>query len=74
MTRATNLQAPKGVEYLDSYTSCHLTNTKDLFIDELWPKYLDFTTTGRQTIWVERIGIIAIPLVNSSSINLEKMV
>ena len=48
-----------------------MTNNKDLFINELRPKYLDFTTAGRQTFCAESIGTIAILLANKSTIKLE---
>lgn len=47
MIRAANLQALKGVWYLDLYTFYHLTNNEDIFMDEFQPKCLDFTTTDR---------------------------
>lgn len=68
-----NLQASKGIWYLDSYASHHLTNNKDLFIDEFCPKYLDFTNAGKQTLHVESIGTIAIPLANGLTVKLEKV-
>ncbi len=65
-----NLQAPKGIWYLDLYASHHLTNNKDLFIDEFRPKYLDFTTVGEQILYAKSIGTIAIPLANGSTVKL----
>lgn len=71
MAKETDQQAPKGVWYLDSCASRHLTNNKDLFINELRPKCLDFTTASGQTLRAESIGTIAIPLVDGSSIRFQ---
>lgn len=70
MVKKTRMQAPKSTWYLDSCASRHLTNNKDLFIDDLRPKYLDFTAAGGQILLSESIGTIAIPLVDGSSIEL----
>lgn len=70
MVKETKLQAPRETWYLDSYASRHLTNNKDLFIDDLRPKCLDFTTAGGQVLCAESIGTIAIPLAERSSIKL----
>lgn len=73
MTKDAHQQALKKVWYLDSYASRHLTNNKDLFIDKLHPKYLDFTTTSGQTLRTKNVGTIAILLVDRSSIRLERV-
>lgn len=67
-------QPPKGVWYLDFCASRHLTNNRDLFIKDLYPKCLNFTTTGGQILRAESIGTIAIPLADGSSIRLEGVV
>lgn len=71
MAKETDQQAPIGVWYLDYCASRYLTNNKDLFIDELRPKCLDFTTAGGQTLCAESIRAIAIPRVDGFSIRLE---
>lgn len=73
MVKESRMQAPKGTWYFDSYTSHHLTNNKDLFIDDLQLKYLDFTTAGGQILCAESIGTIAIPLADRSSIELHNV-
>lgn len=70
MVKKTKMQALRGTWYLDSCASRHLTNNKDLFIDNLRPKCLDFTTAGGQVLRAESIGTIAIPLADGSSIEL----
>lgn len=45
-----------------------------MFIDEFWPKYLDIITANRQTICVESVNTIAIPLVDGLSIKLERVI
>lgn len=74
MVKESKMQAPKGTWYLDSCASRHLTNNKDLFIDDLQPKCLDFTTARGQILRAESIGTIAIPLANGSSIELRNVV
>lgn len=64
-------QAPKRVWYLDSCISQHLTNNKNLFIEELRPKCLNFTTADSQTLCAKSMRTIAIPLDNRSSIRLK---
>lgn len=73
MAKESRQQAPKGVWYFDSCASRHLTNNRNLFIKELRPKCLDFTTAGGQTLRAESIGTIAIPLDDGSSIRLERV-
>lgn len=70
MMKESNMQAPRDVWYLDSCASHHLTDNKDLFIEELRPKCLNFTTAGGQILRAERIGAIAIPLADGSLIKL----
>lgn len=48
-------------------------NNKDLFIEELRPKCLDFTTVGGQILQAESIGTIAIPLTDRSSLKLRNV-
>ena len=68
MVKESKMQAPRDVWYLDSCAFCQLTNNKDLFIEELQPKCLDFTTAGGQILQEESIGTIAIPLADGSSL------
>lgn len=70
MVKESKIQASRETWYLDSCASRHLTNNKDLFIDDLRPKCLDFTTAGGQVLRTESIGAIAIPLAEGSSIKL----
>lgn len=74
MAKYAHQQAPEGIWYLDSYTSYHLTNNKDLFVDELRPKCLDFTIANGQTLRTKNVVTITILLVNRSSIKLEGVV
>lgn len=67
------MQPPRDVWYLDSCASKHLTNNKDLSIEDLRPKCLDFTTAGGQTLRAESIGTIAIPLADGSSLRLHNV-
>lgn len=67
---STKIQPPRDVWYLDLCASRHLTNNKDLFIEGLQPKCLDFTTAGGQVLRAESIGTIAIPLADGSSLKL----
>lgn len=69
--KESSQQPPKGVWYLDSCAFRHRTNNRDLFIEDLCPKCLDFTTAGGQTLRAKSIGTIAIPLADGSSIRLE---
>lgn len=64
------IQPPQNVWYLDLYISWHLTNDKDLFIDDFCPKCLDFTTIGGQILQTENIDTIAISLTNRLSLKL----
>lgn len=73
MAKKTRQQAPKGVWYLDSCVSQHLTNNRNLFIKELRPKCLDFTTAGGQTLRAKSIRTIAILLDDGSSIRLKRV-
>lgn len=57
--------------YLDLYISCHLTNNRDLFIDKLQTKSLEFSIGGGQTLQAESVGTITIPLIDGSSIKLK---
>ena len=67
------MQALRDVWYLDSGAFRRLTNNKNLFIEELQPKCLDFTTAGGQILWAERIGTIAIPLADGSLLKLRNV-
>lgn len=49
-SNAASMWAPRDVWYLDSCASRHLKNNKDLFVEELHPKCLDFTTAGGQIL------------------------
>lgn len=68
-----SMQAPRGVWYLDSCASRYLTNNRDLFITELRPKSLDFTTAGGQVLRAKGIENVAIPLVDGTSIKLRNV-
>lgn len=65
------MRAPRDVWYLDLCAFRHLINNKDLFVKKLYPKCLDFTTTGGQILWAEGIGTIAIPLSDGSLLKLQ---
>ncbi len=69
-SNATAMRTPRDVWYLDSCASRHLTNNKNLFVNDLRPKCLDFTTAGGQILRAEGIGTIAIPLSDGSSLRL----
>ena len=69
-----NLQEYKGVWYLDSYVSQNLINNKDLFINKLRPKYLDFIIISEQALWTESISTIAILLTSSLAFKLDRVV
>lgn len=67
-------QAPRGLWYLDPCAFHHLINNKDLFIKELYPKYLEFIIAGGQTLYIESIGTIVILLADRSSMKLKRVV
>ena len=54
--------------------SYHLTNNRDLFIKELQPISFNFIITGKQTLRIESIRTIVIPLAKSSIIKLERVI
>ena len=43
---------------------------KNLFINNLYFQYFDFMTARGKILWVESIGIIAIPLANRVSLRI----
>ena len=67
------MQAKNGIEYIDLCASIYLTNNKNLFIEDLWLKNLDFIIVSNQILPVKNIRTITIPLTNWISIKLEKM-
>lgn len=73
MAKDAHQQASEEVWYLNSCTSYHLTNNKNLFVYELRSKCLDFITTSGQILHAESVRTIAIPLVDGSFIRLEKV-
>lgn len=73
MVKESKMQAPRDLWYLDSCASRHLTNNKDLFIEDIRPKCLDFNTAGGQILQAESIGTIAIPLADGSSLKLRNV-
>ena len=73
MVKESKMQAPRDIWYLNLCASRHLTNNKDLFIEELRPKCLDFTTAGSQILRAESIRTIIISLADRSSLKLRNV-
>lgn len=49
---------------MDLYASRHLNNNKELFVEDLKAKSLDFTTVDGQTLWLKSISMVTIPFIN----------
>lgn len=63
-SNVASMQALQDIWYLDLCASQHFTNNKDLFVVELCPKYLNFTTAEGQILQAKEIGTNAILLSN----------
>ena len=64
ITKYQYIQAYKDIWYIDFHAFKHLTNNKNMFIETLKTKLLDFTIFSGQMLYAKSIATVYISLTN----------